>query len=87
MTESKTIQLNGGEAHYFEEGAGEPLILLHGVPGDARVWRYNLDVLAVNFRVLALDLPAGGAAPAPTDSKALWRGWRGTSLISWRRWG
>ena len=60
MTESKTIQLNGGEAHYFEEGAGEPLILLHGVPGDARVWRYNLDVLAVNFRVLALDLPGWG---------------------------
>ena len=60
MTESKTILLPGGEAHYFEQGRGEPLILLHGVPGDARTWRYNLDVLSLNFRVLALDLPAWG---------------------------
>ena len=60
MTESKTILLPGGEAHYFAQGLGDPLILLHGVPGDARVWRYNLDVLALNFRVLALDLPAWG---------------------------
>ena len=60
MNQSKTLQLNGSEVHYFEVGSGDPVLLLHGVPADARTWRYNLDVLAVHFRVLSPDLPAWG---------------------------
>lgn len=44
-------------------GAGEPLVLLHGVGESAVGWRPVQDALSCNYDVIALDLPGfGGSA-------------------------
>jgi len=39
-----------------ESGSGPPVILIHGLGGSADWWRHNVDTLAREFRVIALDL-------------------------------
>jgi pimeloyl-ACP methyl ester carboxylesterase len=52
----KFVDLNGRRTHYVEKGEGEPVILLHGFFFDSYLWAANLDALAANFKVYALDL-------------------------------
>jgi pimeloyl-ACP methyl ester carboxylesterase len=48
-----------------EAGAGEPLVLIHGLGTDRGVWNETSDALAERHRVIALDLPGfGESAPA-----------------------
>ena len=46
--------------HFIEAGAGEPLVLLHGIPQSWNMWRPILPALAEHFRVIALDLKGYG---------------------------
>ncbi len=43
---------------------GEWLILLHGLSGSTRCWKYQIDALNKHFRVLSLDLPGHGNSDA-----------------------
>lgn len=46
---------------YIDEGEGDQTILLvHGLASNAGFWRYNIDALAKNNRVIAIDLPGYG---------------------------
>ena len=47
------------------EGAGDPLVLLHGLVLSWRAWKPVLPALAARHDVLALDLPGFGSAPPP----------------------
>ena len=52
--------------HLVRRGAGPPLVLLHGIGGEACVWDPVIDALAAHHDVLALDLPGfGRSAPLP----------------------
>jgi pimeloyl-ACP methyl ester carboxylesterase len=52
-------------------GAGRPLVLLHTLGTDHRMWDPVLDRLAAERDVLALDLPGfGGSPPLPHGSPA-----------------
>lgn len=46
--------------HFVEAGAGEPLVLLHGIPQSWCMWQPILPVLAKHFHVIALDLKGYG---------------------------
>ncbi len=46
--------------NYIERGCGPAVVLLHGFPLDSRVWEGQLEELADEFRVIALDLPGFG---------------------------
>ena len=49
-------------------GSGEPLVLLHGGMGSWRHWIRNLDALAGDFSVHAVDLPGcGDSDSVPRD--------------------
>lgn len=50
--------LRAGQARiaYMVGGDGPALVLLHGLSGSTRWWRYNLQPLARRFRVYAVDL-------------------------------
>jgi len=59
----------GGEIAYREEGAGAPLLLLHGITEDHRAWDEIAPLLAREARVIRVDLPGHGASsPLPAYS-------------------
>ena len=56
---------------YRDEGAGAPLVLIHGITEDLRAWDELVPELAQNARVLRVDLPGHGASsPLPEYTAA-----------------
>ena len=49
--------------HHIRQGAGEPLVLIHGLGGSIVVWKPVIDLLAAERDVVAIDLPGFGASP------------------------
>jgi pimeloyl-ACP methyl ester carboxylesterase len=55
----------------MRQGNGEPLLLIHGLGGSARVWAPVVDLLAPERDTIALDMPGfGDAAPLPDGVEA-----------------
>ncbi len=60
---ARSIQTKNWKLRYYEAGEGHPLIMIHGSGPGATGWSNfsrNIEVLAKNFRVLALDMPGWG---------------------------
>ena len=51
------------ELRFERRGAGEPLVLLHGIGSRWQVFEPVLDLLASEFEVWAVDMPGFGASP------------------------
>src|SRR5262245_29866900 len=49
----------------IRRGAGEPLVLLHGIGHRWQAWLPVMDDLTAHHEVIALDLPGFGASPVP----------------------
>jgi haloalkane dehalogenase len=59
--ESNYAQIgDGSRIHYIEEGEGDPIVLVHGAPTHAYLWRNVIPHLSDTHRVIALDLPNFG---------------------------
>lgn len=56
---------------YTRAGAGDPLVLLHGIGMSRRVWDPVLAALAESFDVIAIDLPGHGESSAVALPAAL----------------
>jgi 2-hydroxy-6-oxonona-2,4-dienedioate hydrolase len=57
------VQTKSYRIHYYEHGAGHPVILLHGSGPGATGWsnfRPNIEFLAAANRVIAVDMPGWG---------------------------
>jgi pimeloyl-ACP methyl ester carboxylesterase len=52
---SKDVAVLSFKLHYLEAGTGKPVILLHGLGGDSSRWDQNINTLAADFHVFALD--------------------------------
>lgn len=50
---------------YRVDGAGTPVVLVHGVAGSHRIWDLVAPALVADHRVLRLDLLGYGRSPAP----------------------
>jgi len=59
------VEANGIRVHCVRQGAGEPLVLLHGWPEFWYVWRKNIGPLAQRFDVVAPDLRGFGQSEKP----------------------
>ncbi|MGC9443424.1 MAG: alpha/beta fold hydrolase [Candidatus Methanospirareceae archaeon] len=59
--------------HYLEEGTGFPLILLHGLSDDARLWKPLLPYFSENYRTIALDLRGHGRSGKPDTPYSIQR--------------
>ncbi len=55
-----TIVLPSGPVCFVRKGAGPPVLLLHGAPLSLLTWRNNIDALASELDVLAIDMKGFG---------------------------
>src|SRR3990172_7735773 len=62
------IEVAGLRIAFERAGAGPPLVLLHGVLGDSREWRRQLDDLSDEFTVVAWDAPGCGRSADPPET-------------------
>ncbi len=63
----------GVAIHYTDEGAGEPVVLVHGFAATGNLnWRFTgvVDELAKQFRVITIDARGHGRSGKPTDTAA-----------------
>ena len=56
----REVEVGGTRVRYRVAGAGDPLILVHGLAGSARWWRPSLPAFAARHRVYLVDLPGFG---------------------------
>jgi pimeloyl-ACP methyl ester carboxylesterase len=66
MTDGEYIELDDGRVFLTAHGAGEPVLLLHGLGFDQRVWRHQVETLSPHFRVICPDLLGFGRSSAIT---------------------
>ncbi len=57
---SQFMEINGMKVHYRDEGAGTPIVLIHGTGASLHTWEDWTTDLVKNYRVIRLDLPAYG---------------------------
>ena len=72
--QTRTVKVGRDEVSYVDLGEGDPVLLIHGLGGNWRVWLENLPALAHrNHRVIAVDLPGfGRSAPAGDGREKEW---------------
>jgi haloalkane dehalogenase len=64
---SRHVMVSDSLIHYIDEGSGQAILLIHGVPVSSFVYRHLVSELRADFRCIAPDLPGFGlsqAAPA-----------------------
>lgn len=52
--------VNGATVAWDEAGAGEAVVLIHGIAESRRAWRYQLEPFSRRFRVIAYDVRGFG---------------------------
>lgn len=65
--ESKYLSLGTDTVHYVESGEGDPILLLHGLPANAYLWRNIIPNIDSNKKVIALDFLGFGKSSLPKD--------------------
>ena len=61
----KDVTVLGFRLHYLEAGRGAPVVLLHGLGGDGSRWGPNIEPLAKDFHIFALDQIGFGQSDKP----------------------
>jgi 3-oxoadipate enol-lactonase len=65
MEQGMFVCADGGRLRYFTAGAGEPVVLIHGLGLDAAMWDPQWPVLQREFRVIRYDVRGFGASTLP----------------------
>lgn len=63
--ESKYIEVLGSKLHYIDEGQGDPILFLHGIPTSSYLWRNVIPTLSPHARCIAPDLIGMGKSDVP----------------------
>lgn len=58
---------SAGRLHYVDEGAGDPILFVHGTPTWSFEWRHLIKALAPHRRCIAVDLLGFGLSERPRD--------------------
>lgn len=85
MTSREVVERHKSAGRYFEageirsfvreDGDGDPVVLMHGVPTSSFLYRKVIDELAARgLRGIAFDLPGLGLADRPPDFDYTWTG-------------
>lgn len=63
--ESRFVDVLGTKIHYVEQGEGDPILFLHGVPTSSYLWRNVIPYLSDYGRCIAVDLVGMGKSEKP----------------------
>ncbi|MGX9216833.1 alpha/beta fold hydrolase [Massilia varians] len=67
MPRIQTSGANPTELYYYEQGQGQPVVLIHGWPLSHRMWESQIAALAENgYRAIAYDRRGFGQSGRPT---------------------
>lgn len=72
MSKERVLECFGTRLEYFDEGCGEPVLLLHCTGSSASQWKLLSAELAASHRVLSLNLHGYGGTSA-WDGRAAFR--------------
>ncbi|MGH8482177.1 MAG: alpha/beta fold hydrolase, partial [Nevskiaceae bacterium] len=61
------LRLDGARLYYQLAGAGEPLVLLHGLGASSADWEYQVPALSRRFQVIVTDFRGHGASDRTGD--------------------
>jgi 2-hydroxymuconate-semialdehyde hydrolase len=64
----KRAPVAGGAMAYVDEGEGPAVVLIHGYPTSAHLWRDLVPILAPTFRAIAPDLLGYGDSDKPAEA-------------------
>jgi haloalkane dehalogenase len=65
--EPRYLEFEGMRMHYLDEGAGDPILLLHGEPTWSYLYRRMIPPLSARFRVIAPDYLGFGRSDKPLE--------------------
>jgi pimeloyl-ACP methyl ester carboxylesterase len=57
------LDAGGSRLHYLVRGAGEPVLLIHGLGSSGADWAFQVPALEPAFQVIVPDLPGCGHSP------------------------
>ncbi len=68
--DGRHLEVEGARLHYVDQGSGPPIVLVHGLGGQLRNFRYAmLAPLAADHRVVLVDRPGSGYSTADDDGE------------------
>jgi len=59
------LTVNNIQLYYEEQGAGEPLLLLHGLGSSTRDWELQVEAFTANYHVITVDARGHGQSDKP----------------------
>ena len=62
---SRYVEVEGSRIHYIDEGAGDPVLFLHGNPTSSYLWRNVVPHVTPGARAIAPDLIGMGKSDKP----------------------
>ena len=62
---ARYLSVKGSKIHYIEDGTGDPVLFLHGMPASSYLWRNIIPSLSDKARCIAPDLIGMGASDKP----------------------
>lgn len=65
--QSKFIEVKNIKLHYVEQGNGDPILFLHGIPTNLYLWRNVIPEVSNSGRAIALDLVGFGKSDVPAS--------------------
>ncbi len=64
----KYMDANGDRIHYFESGEGKPIVMIHGLNGQMRHFKYSLQERVDNdYHTIIIDRPGCGYSERKSD--------------------
>lgn len=64
------VNNDGVKIHYVSKGEGPALLFLHGFPDFWFTWKYQMDKLSENYKVIGIDLRAYNKSEGPDEVEA-----------------
>ena len=80
------LRVNGVELAYIDQGAGTPVVFVHGAWMDLRYWEPQRQAIATQYRFIAYNARYHGTVPWPDEGQQYSWVTRVADLVAFMRW-